>query len=565
MDYIAQHGESPCTDNHPVCAQVDTGIRCITTPCPSTEWKTFGNSCTACATEGVLGWKDGACGEVCQSKYKAKCDGGSVYWFDSCGNKEGKKEYCPLGCSEGACIKDKNVCEIEKNYLEKPSCNCPDGYEMIVVYPKCATAAETATAETPVAAEASATSGGGGGSASTTGAITGMPIAQAVKTVENAVSISEAYTTVSEEKCAGGAPFYRCVKKTQCQSHAKAACSGSHLYWFDSCGNVQEKKQYCENGCEAGACIPLVVCPQWAAPAPDWCEGGTVVSGGEDDNGCQQPPRCVKDEDVCCESFGYGSEMVECCQTYEWTTAAECAVAEGFVGGGKQVVDDSHCEAVSTENCTKVPFGDADGDGCNAGVDSDCGGIEGVDNPGVTCYNGIDDDCDGMIDANDTDLSCSLTCGDGVCGWYERIETSGYYCSADCAALSCTDFYNAAYVPGYLNQHDISVSSRPCEAGSLIAKSSSSCGSYSDCGVYLYVYEFANESCALSTYSSMASALDADTNTDKTNINGEEVYVRSADGVVTYSFQEERFIIILGGTNPANCESYVTWIISRYA
>ncbi|MFH0956950.1 MAG: hypothetical protein V1813_03735 [Candidatus Aenigmatarchaeota archaeon] len=417
-----------CTmEYHAVCAQVDTGIRCITTPCPSTEWKTFGNSCSACATENVLGWKEGACGVVCQSKYKVKCDAGHVYWFDSCGNNEGKKEYCPLGCSDGACIKDEKTCEVEKNYLEKPSCNCPDGYEMIVIYPKC---------------EITTTSGGG--YAPTTGAITGMPIAEAVQTHENYVKISEAYTTVAGEKCEGGQPFYRCVKKSECQPYAKAVCDGGHVYWVDSCGNVQEKKEYCENGCENGACrttgctdsdggfdvwergyvsgvvpdicayitesstvqgtdscegkypdcfliedscdkpskevvvsapiwdntsyisyvncpygcengacVPATVCPQLSTPAPGWCEGGIPVSSGSDENGCQLPPRCLKNETVCCESYGYGAQMTKCCETYAWTTAAECTVPEGFVGGGKNYLPDSYCSAScsSDEDC----------------------------------------------------------------------------------------------------------------------------------------------------------------------------------------------------------------------
>lgn len=46
---------------------------------------------------------------------------------------------------------------------------------------------------------------------------------------------------------------------------------------------------------------------------------------------------------VCCESFGYGAQMVKCCEAYAWTTADECKVAPGFVGGGKQVVADEKC------------------------------------------------------------------------------------------------------------------------------------------------------------------------------------------------------------------------------
>jgi hypothetical protein len=45
----------------PVCASKDTGVRCITTPCPSTEWQTYGNACTACSEPKVYGYRDGSC------------------------------------------------------------------------------------------------------------------------------------------------------------------------------------------------------------------------------------------------------------------------------------------------------------------------------------------------------------------------------------------------------------------------------------------------------------------------------------------------------------------------
>lgn len=51
-----------CTfDYRPVCATRDTGIRCITAPCPSTEQKTYGNACSACADEKVIGHIPGEC------------------------------------------------------------------------------------------------------------------------------------------------------------------------------------------------------------------------------------------------------------------------------------------------------------------------------------------------------------------------------------------------------------------------------------------------------------------------------------------------------------------------
>lgn len=51
-----------CTREYrPVCADVDTGIRCVTTPCNSSEKKTYANGCTACADPKVIGYAPGAC------------------------------------------------------------------------------------------------------------------------------------------------------------------------------------------------------------------------------------------------------------------------------------------------------------------------------------------------------------------------------------------------------------------------------------------------------------------------------------------------------------------------
>lgn len=51
-----------CTAQYdPVCGRVDTGIRCVTTPCPTAEWREYGNACVACAEEDVAGYVLGEC------------------------------------------------------------------------------------------------------------------------------------------------------------------------------------------------------------------------------------------------------------------------------------------------------------------------------------------------------------------------------------------------------------------------------------------------------------------------------------------------------------------------
>lgn len=51
-----------CTKEYrPVCATRDTGVRCVTTPCPSTEQVTKSNACSACADEKVFSYVEGKC------------------------------------------------------------------------------------------------------------------------------------------------------------------------------------------------------------------------------------------------------------------------------------------------------------------------------------------------------------------------------------------------------------------------------------------------------------------------------------------------------------------------
>jgi hypothetical protein len=60
------HCEAPrqqmCTREYvPVCGHVNTGIQCVTTPCPSQRHQTYGNACSACADEKVTGYEQGDC------------------------------------------------------------------------------------------------------------------------------------------------------------------------------------------------------------------------------------------------------------------------------------------------------------------------------------------------------------------------------------------------------------------------------------------------------------------------------------------------------------------------
>ena len=58
-----------CTREYmPVCATKDTGVRCVTTPCPSTEEVTYPTGCTACSDAAVIGYRQGQCELVFDAK-----------------------------------------------------------------------------------------------------------------------------------------------------------------------------------------------------------------------------------------------------------------------------------------------------------------------------------------------------------------------------------------------------------------------------------------------------------------------------------------------------------------
>lgn len=50
------------TVHQPVCAQRDTGIRCVRAPCPSEAPVTYSNACAACRDAKVVSYVEGACG-----------------------------------------------------------------------------------------------------------------------------------------------------------------------------------------------------------------------------------------------------------------------------------------------------------------------------------------------------------------------------------------------------------------------------------------------------------------------------------------------------------------------
>jgi hypothetical protein len=134
----------------------------------------------------------------CESHADVKCYNNHVYWYDSCGEVEEKKEYCEQGCENGAC---KNAPTCTSHHQTK----CYEGHSYW--YDSCGNKEE------------------------------------------------------KKQYCEHGCENGECLSE-QCTSHHEYKCYGGYIYWYDSCGNKQEKKETCENGCEGISCIQEDVEPE---------------------------------------------------------------------------------------------------------------------------------------------------------------------------------------------------------------------------------------------------------------------------------------------------------------
>ncbi len=143
-------------------------------------------------------WGSEVCLEkgVCKSHAKAECYGDHVYWFDSCGHVQEKKEYCQYGCDLGFC-KEK-ACEEHYEY------KCHEGH--LYWFDSCGKKEE------------------------------------------------------KKEYCVQGCVNSTCIGSAEdCTEHSLYACYGGDLYWYDSCGNREEKKLDCAYACVNDTCIDYVL------------------------------------------------------------------------------------------------------------------------------------------------------------------------------------------------------------------------------------------------------------------------------------------------------------------
>lgn len=62
------------------------------------------------------------------------------------------------------------------------------------------------------------------------------------------------------------------------------------------------------------------------------------------DNGGQYPNQTQENRIICCKVYGFGSNMEEVNVEYKLMKRKNCVVSEDFVGGNKEIVEDSNCQ-----------------------------------------------------------------------------------------------------------------------------------------------------------------------------------------------------------------------------
>lgn len=236
--------------------------------------------------------------EGCKSHAEYKCYGEHVYWFDSCGHKQEKKEYCQYGCELGFC-KNKTIEECYdsdggkdyhvKGYVvydeDKKWDTCENDKIINEVY--CCDGLEasvicTTTYECPYKCE------------------NGVCINQTINCTDHSYYKcydGDVYWHDScdnredrKEDCLYGCENGVCMNQTiNCTSHHEYRCYDQHVYWYDSCDTREGMKEQCEHGCESGACvIPALeqLTSGFEHYTPRWSPDGDKLSFHT--SGCQE-------------------------------------------------------------------------------------------------------------------------------------------------------------------------------------------------------------------------------------------------------------------------------------
>jgi hypothetical protein len=344
-------GEYECDENvcRPITKQVCDGSSNITVynPCMG-EIDSFNKTCNSNET-----CQSGTCvdEQTCTPHGSVDCFNGDLWWYNSCGDREGIADDCNSNetCRNDACIPNQTCTSHDHR-----QCYGGDSYW----YDSCG---------------------------------------------ERETLVDDC---TSNEICQYG----ECVTEQTCTSHVDLRCDEGHPYWFNSCGEKEEREDYCRNYevCEDGACacVPndhtqcvngdsywYSSCGEQESLADD-CEYGLEIcqNGVCVDLDCESHDntQCFNGDPYWYNSCGYKEELSDVCSDDELCRDGEC-ISPGCTS--RYYSDCYQGDSYWYDSCGErgaIRDACSDSEQCIGGVCQD----------GCTSEitNGLDDDCDGSID-----------------------------------------------------------------------------------------------------------------------------------------------------------------------
>ena len=153
-----------------------------------------------------------------------------------------------------------------------------------------------------------------------------------------------------------------------CTSHSTYSCYSNDVYWYDSCGDIEEKKEDCEGrGCSNGQCNPEIICSYHSDcgtnsyTGEEFCQNDdsyknyityTCNNPGTYSSSCSQItlPKLVED----CGTNEYGPDYCYNDDVYRDFTEKGCSSSLGFCYSYTTSQEVQDCSNGCTENRCKV-------------------------------------------------------------------------------------------------------------------------------------------------------------------------------------------------------------------
>ena len=234
---------------------------------------------------------------TCTPNFSTVCSTDNLYWQNSCGQIEELKEFCVSGCnpSTNSCNVVQKVCSETDNGLDK--------YKYGETISK---------------------------------GITQKDSCNGSSVLENYCNQGSIWQAPLD--CPYGCSNGACNSAPTCTPNARVGCFNNNEYWFDSCGQIENLKQSCPNGCDVqtNSCrIPQSTCTETDGGENPYLYGQTTIDGFTIND------RCENGDDV---------RELFCSQNYITSTVTKCLYGCSN-GACNQTPSNPQCRLNSSSTC----------------------------------------------------------------------------------------------------------------------------------------------------------------------------------------------------------------------